>query len=72
MKTLPHPGAVAMEATMFTGWTPTDSPSSPMRPALKVAHPLMLRAIAAAKKQERPHRCQQDLRLSALRFPLPE
>jgi transposase len=38
-----------MEATMFTGWI-----YDHLRPhavALKVAHPLMLRAIAAAKKK---------------------
>ncbi|RZU29634.1 IS110 family transposase [Edaphobacter modestus] len=38
MKTLPQPWTVAMEATIFSGW-------------IKVAHPLMLRAIAAAKKK---------------------
>src|ERR1700745_2252784 len=49
MKTLPGPWTAAMEATVFTGWI-----YDHLRPhavALKVAHPLMLRAIAAAKKK---------------------
>jgi transposase len=37
-----------MEATMFTGWIYDHL--KPHAAALKVAHPLMLRAIAAAKK----------------------
>src|SRR5690242_10234377 len=49
MKTLPHPWSAAMEATMFTGWISDDL--KPHAAALKVAHPLMLRAIAAAKKK---------------------
>jgi len=49
MKTLPHPWSVAMEATMFTGWIYDHL--KPHAAALKVAHPLMLRAIAAAKKK---------------------
>ena len=38
-----------MEATMFTGWIYDHL--KPHAAALKVAHPLMLRAIAAAKKK---------------------
>ena len=38
-----------MEATMFTGWI--YDPILPHAAAVKVAHPLMLRAIAAAKKK---------------------
>jgi transposase len=49
MKTLPHPWSVAMEATMFTGRIYDHL--KPHAAALKVAHPLMLRAIAAAKKK---------------------
>src|ERR1700726_2236296 len=49
MKTLPHPWSAAMEATMFTGWIYDHL--KPHAAALKVAHPLMLRAIAAAKKK---------------------
>src|SRR5271169_3232649 len=49
MKTLPAPWTVAMEATMFTGWIYDHL--KPHAAALKVAHPLMLRAIAAAKKK---------------------
>jgi transposase len=52
MKTLPQPWTAAMEATMFTGWIYDHL--KPHAAAVKVAHPLMLRAIAAAKK-ERPH-----------------
>jgi transposase len=49
MKTLPQPWNAAMEATMFTGWI--HDHLKPHAAALKVAHPLMLRAIAAAKKK---------------------
>ena len=50
MKTLPQPWTAAMEATAFTGWIYDHL--QPHAAALKVAHPLMLRAIAAAKKKE--------------------
>src|ERR1700730_6698600 len=49
MKTLPVPWTAAMEATVFTGWIYDHL--QPHATALKVAHPLMLRAIAAAKKK---------------------
>jgi transposase len=49
MKTLPQPWTAAMEATVFTGWIYDDL--KPHAAALQVAHPLMLRAIAAAKKK---------------------
>jgi hypothetical protein len=49
MKTLPQPWTGAMEATVFTGWIYDHL--KPYAAALKVAHPLMLRAIAAAKKK---------------------
>jgi transposase len=49
MKTLPQPWSAAMEAIMFTGWIYDHL--QPHASALKVAHPLMLRAIAAAKKK---------------------
>jgi transposase len=49
MKTLPAPWTVAMEATMFIGWIYDHL--LPHAAAVKVAHPLMLRAIAAAKKK---------------------
>jgi transposase len=49
MKTLPRPWTAAMEATVFTGWIYDHL--KPHAAALKVAHPLMLRAIAAAKKK---------------------
>ena len=49
MKTLPQPWSAAMEATMFTGWIYDHL--KPHAAALKVAHPLMLCAIAAAKKK---------------------
>jgi transposase len=48
MKTLPQPWTAAMEATIFTGWIYDHL--RPHAAAVKVAHPLMLRAIAAAKK----------------------
>ena len=49
MKMLPQPWTAAMEATIFTGWIYDHL--KPHAAALKVAHPLMLRAIAAAKKK---------------------
>jgi len=49
LKTLPQPWTAAMEATLFTGWIYDHL--KPHAAALKVAHPLMLRAIAAAKKK---------------------
>ena len=49
MKTLPGPWMAAMEVTIFTGWI-YDHPL-PHAVAVKVAHPLMLRPIAAAKKK---------------------
>jgi transposase len=49
MKTLPEPWTAAMEATVFTGWIYDHL--QPYAAGLKVAHPLMLRAIAAAKKK---------------------
>jgi transposase len=49
MKALPQPWTAAMEATVFTGWI--YDYLKPHAAALKVAHPLMLRAIAAAKKK---------------------
>jgi len=58
MKTLPQPWTAAMEATVFTGWIYDHL--KPHAATLKVAHPLMLRVIAAAKKEERSYRCQKD------------
>ena len=52
MKNLPQPWSAAMEATMFTGWIYDHL--KPHATALKVAHPLLLRAIAAAKKKNDP------------------
>src|SRR5216684_4106105 len=49
MKTLPQPWTVAMEATIFTGWIYDHL--LPHAQQVKVAHPLMLRAIAAAKRK---------------------
>jgi transposase len=49
MKTLPQPWTAAMEAIIFTGWIYDHL--LPHAAALKVAHPLMLRAIAAAKEK---------------------
>jgi transposase len=47
--TLAQPWAGAMEATMFTGWI--YDLLRPHATVLKVANPLMLRAIAASKKK---------------------
>ena len=59
MKTLPRPWTAAMEATMFTGWIYDHL--QPHAAALKVAHPLMLRAIAVAKKKNDRIDARQDL-----------
>src|SRR5438067_11679942 len=50
IKTLPQPRTMAMEATIFTGWIYDQL--LPHAETVKVAHPLMLRAIAAAKKKK--------------------
>jgi transposase len=47
--TLPKPRTFAMEATLFTGWI--YDCLLPHAEKVKVAHPLMLRAIAAAKRK---------------------
>src|ERR1700751_5972019 len=49
MKTLPRPWTAAMEATIFTAWIYDHL--QPHAAAVKVAHPLMVRAIAVAKKK---------------------
>jgi transposase len=49
IKTLPQPRMMAMEATIFTGWI--YDYLLPHAEKVKVAHPLMLRAIAAAKRK---------------------
>ena len=49
VRTLPQPRTIAMEATIFTGWVYDHL--LPHAEAVKVAHPLMLRAIAAAKRK---------------------
>ena len=50
VKTLPEPRIIAMEATMFTGWIYDHL--LPHAEKVKVAHPVMLRAIAAAKRKK--------------------
>ena len=49
VRTLPQPCTMAMEATIFSGWIYDQL--LPHASAVKVAHPLILRAIAAAKKK---------------------
>jgi Transposase len=49
IQTMPQPRTIAMEATIFTGWIYDHL--LPHAEKIKVAHPLMLRAIAAAKKK---------------------
>jgi hypothetical protein len=49
IKTVPQPRTIAMEATIFTGWIYDHL--LPHAEKVKVAHPLMLRAIAAAKRK---------------------
>jgi transposase len=50
IKTLAQPRMMAMEATIFTGWIYDHL--LPHAEKVKVAHPLMLRAIAAAAKRK--------------------
>ena len=49
IRTMPQPRMIAMEATIFTGWIYDHLLSHADK--VKVAHPLMLRAIAAAKRK---------------------
>ena len=49
IQTLPRPRMMAMEATIFTGWIYDHL--LPHAERVKVAHPLMLRAIALAKRK---------------------
>src|SRR3974390_3195968 len=49
VRTLPQPRMMAMEATIFTGWIYDHL--LPHAEKVKVAHPLMLGAIAAAKRK---------------------
>ena len=49
MKTLPQPRTVAMEATIFSGWIYDHL--LPHAAQIKVAHPLMLRAIGRPRKR---------------------
>src|SRR5271156_6315015 len=49
IRTMPQPRMMAMESTIFTGWIYDHL--LPHAEKVKVAHPLMLRAIAAAKKK---------------------
>src|SRR5881394_459082 len=49
LKTLPQPWTAAMEATIFSGWIYDHL--KPHAAAVKVAHPLVLRAITASKKK---------------------
>ena len=49
VRVLPEPRMMAMEATIFTGWI--YDYLLPHAEQVRVAHPVMLRAIAAAKKK---------------------
>jgi len=60
MATLPRPWMAAMEATIFTSWVYDHL--LPHAAAVKVAHPLMLRAITAAKRK--------NDRIDAARLPI--
>jgi transposase len=63
LKTLPQPWMGVMEATLFTGWIYDFL--KPHAVDLKVAHPLMMRAIAASKKKN--DRVDADKLADALR-----
>src|ERR1700741_3643591 len=49
IRSMPQPRMIAMEATIFTGWI--YDYLLPHAAKVKVAHPLMLRAIAVAKRK---------------------
>jgi hypothetical protein len=51
IRIMPQPRTIAMEATIFTGWICDHL--LPHAERVKVAHPLMLRAIAQSKKKAR-------------------
>jgi len=51
MQQLPQPWMAGMEATLFTGWIYDHLESCGA--TVKVAHPAMLQAIAAGKKNDR-------------------
>jgi hypothetical protein len=57
MRSLPQPWSAATEATMFT--RRIYDHLQPHAAALKVAHPLTLRAIAAAKKKNDQNNSQE-------------
>src|SRR5438874_13284403 len=61
IRSMPQPRTIAMEATIFTGWIYDHL--LPHAERVKVAHPLMLRAIAGVQEEERQGRCRQDRRL---------
>ena len=67
VKTLPQPQIMAMEATIFTGWIYDHL--LPHAEQVKVAHPLMLWAIAAAKKRRLPTACAATFCQSATWLP---
>jgi hypothetical protein len=67
IQTLPQPRMMAMEATIFTGWI--YDYLLPHAEKVRVAHPLMLLAIAASKKKNDRIDAGKDRRLSALRLP---
>src|SRR5580658_8293828 len=67
IKTLPQPRTMAMEATIFTGWIYDHL--LPHAQQVKVAHPLMLRAIAAAKKKNDQIDASKIADRVGLRFP---
>jgi hypothetical protein len=59
MKTLHQPWTTAMEATVFTGWIYDHL--QPHAAALKVEHPLMLRALRRRKFNCKDHRKDRPL-----------
>jgi transposase len=69
IQTLPQPRIMAMEATIFTGWIYDHL--LPHAEQMKVAHPLILRAIAAAKEKNARIDAGKIADYPALRF-LPE
>jgi len=66
IRTMPQPRMIAMEATIFTGWIYDHL--LPHAEKVKVAHPVDAEGDRGSQEEERQDRCQQDRRLSAMRF----
>src|SRR3977135_1620270 len=67
IKTLPQPGTIAMEATIFTGWIYDHL--LPHAEKGEGGAPSDVACDSRGQEEERPDRCREDRRLPALRLP---